>query len=326
MECGLAKDRKMLSIAIPTWNRCKTLDKALECLLPQVLPYINLIEVIISDNNSEDDTMKIVKKYIERYKTIDIIYNRNIENLKFFGNFKKCRQLANGKFLWVLSDDDFVSKSLISKIICYLHDNSTNLIYLKNNALEEISAIHVQKNDLIHRENYRVGLISAVIFLNYKDEDEYLFAKFANSAFIAFIFALNSFRYSEQFVVILEGKCLYPANAKPVGYNFFDVFINHMQHAIDYLKEINIPSNSISRFRKVYLIRFLLPTYMEFRANNNIEFGEFHNPPVSQINLWLRNIYYDLAIYWFLVYPISISPSYMVRFYCGVKKIIKLIK
>ena len=46
MEFGINKQYKLLTIAIPTFNRSETLDIALSHLAPQILKLNHLIELI----------------------------------------------------------------------------------------------------------------------------------------------------------------------------------------------------------------------------------------------------------------------------------------
>ena len=65
-----------LTIAIPTYNRSEFLDKNLNKLYMQKS---EKFKVIIQDNNSTDNTINIVKKYISL--GLDIDYKKNNKNL-----------------------------------------------------------------------------------------------------------------------------------------------------------------------------------------------------------------------------------------------------
>ena len=55
-------DIPLVSIVITSYNRAHTIEKAIESALGQ--DYQNL-EIIISDNNSTDNTDEVVKKYFD---------------------------------------------------------------------------------------------------------------------------------------------------------------------------------------------------------------------------------------------------------------------
>ncbi|MBP1910304.1 glycosyltransferase [Methanolobus bombayensis] len=62
-----------VSVVIPTRNRCHSLKETLECLLKQTYSH-DKYEIIVCNDNSSDDTEKIVKDLIEK----------NICNLRYF--------------------------------------------------------------------------------------------------------------------------------------------------------------------------------------------------------------------------------------------------
>ena len=88
------------SVVIPTFNQCNYLKKAIESVLAQ--QYKNY-EIIIIDNNSKDETKKVIKSF----KSKKIVY-RKINNK---GIIAKSRNLgikvAKGKWIALLDSDDF---------------------------------------------------------------------------------------------------------------------------------------------------------------------------------------------------------------------------
>ena len=87
----------LLSICIPTFNRSEKLDNCLNSILISKEQHHSDFEVCIADNNSSDNTKKIVDKY---KNTLNINYHKNSENLGFARNATKVVSLAKGKFTW----------------------------------------------------------------------------------------------------------------------------------------------------------------------------------------------------------------------------------
>jgi len=108
------------SICIPTYNSAKFLRESLDSMVNQT--YSNK-EIIISDNASTDETEKIVKEYVEKYK---IKYYRNDKNIGAEVNFTRCIELANGEFIAIYHSDDIYDKEIIARQVEYLngHPNS----------------------------------------------------------------------------------------------------------------------------------------------------------------------------------------------------------
>jgi glycosyltransferase involved in cell wall biosynthesis len=54
---------KLLTIAIPTYNRADLLDKQLEWLSQAIKGYESECEIFVSDNCSSDHTQEIIQKW-----------------------------------------------------------------------------------------------------------------------------------------------------------------------------------------------------------------------------------------------------------------------
>jgi len=60
------KNMKKISVVVPTFNRAKKLPKVLNLLAKQTLDHKHY-EVIVTDNNSTDNTRSVVKKFEKKY-------------------------------------------------------------------------------------------------------------------------------------------------------------------------------------------------------------------------------------------------------------------
>lgn len=96
-------DNSLVSIGLPTKNRAPMLRKSLDSLLRQT--YKNL-ELIVSDNNSRDETQGICEEYAGEDRRIR--YFRQPQNLGEGSahNFDFVRRQARGEyFMWATDDD-----------------------------------------------------------------------------------------------------------------------------------------------------------------------------------------------------------------------------
>ena len=91
-----------LSICIPTCNRAEYLPVMLDSIFKQAV--FDGVEVVVSDNNSYDDTARVVKEYQALYK--NLFYYKNDINVGFDRNVLNCISRAKGKYCWILGDDD----------------------------------------------------------------------------------------------------------------------------------------------------------------------------------------------------------------------------
>lgn len=112
--------RVALSILIPTYNRCHRLERSLDELFV-ILNKLNLsekIEVVVSDNGSDDQTIDVIKKYNSIFSNVGVLFKFAISevNLGFDVNLAKCVKISSGEYLWFLSDDDNIIGEPFQKI------------------------------------------------------------------------------------------------------------------------------------------------------------------------------------------------------------------
>jgi glycosyltransferase involved in cell wall biosynthesis len=113
MEAGcLTEISPLLTVAIPTWNRAAFLAQTLEQLrLEMVATLTGAVEVLVSDNCSQDETLDVVQA--AQAAGLVIRYVRNSENIGSDANIAQCFNLAQGKYVLILGDDDlFVDGAL----------------------------------------------------------------------------------------------------------------------------------------------------------------------------------------------------------------------
>lgn len=106
------KTLMLLSICIPTYNRADRLEDCLNSIViaSDILCQSSLgscsFEVCVSDNCSTDRTREVVEKY---KSVLPIKYHRHRSNVGIPRNFLKVVDLAQGKFCWLLGDDDLIT-------------------------------------------------------------------------------------------------------------------------------------------------------------------------------------------------------------------------
>jgi glycosyltransferase involved in cell wall biosynthesis len=94
-------DKEKITIGLPVYNGEKTIKKTLNSILEQTFTDF---QVIISDNNSTDNTAKICQEYSK--KNSKITYFQQNENIGSLPNFKFVLNSANSEyFIWIAADD-----------------------------------------------------------------------------------------------------------------------------------------------------------------------------------------------------------------------------
>ena len=103
-----------LSICIPTFNRAACLDRLLSCLAHELEGLEGRAEICVSDNCSSDSTQKVVAKW---RKLLPLSANRNSQNMGFDINLVRSLQLARGKYVWCMGDDDTVCEGAMQRVL-----------------------------------------------------------------------------------------------------------------------------------------------------------------------------------------------------------------
>ena len=96
-----------VSIIIPFFNASSTIERCIKSAISQT--YKN-IEIVCVDNNSTDDSVKILQDYIENYQHITL-YTELRKGANFARNLGVKK--ASGSWLNFLDADDFISKNKI---------------------------------------------------------------------------------------------------------------------------------------------------------------------------------------------------------------------
>lgn len=146
----------MVTIAIPTYNRDRYINKSIDSALKQTYKDI---EVLVVDNASTDSTSKLVKKYNDKR----VRYIRNKKNVGMMNNWNKCIRLAKGDYLLILGDDDVLSPDAV-KIALNIHkNNNLGFTFAHCNKVDE-------EGEFIQKWGYKYpskGKMSGVEYLYY---------------------------------------------------------------------------------------------------------------------------------------------------------------
>ncbi|MBW3697564.1 glycosyltransferase family 2 protein [Vibrio sp. T187] len=106
-----------LSFCIPTYNRSEYLSQTLANIIPQLSEDV---EIVISDNASDDDTQSMVSRFMEDYPNIK--YFRWDSNMGADINYLKTVELASGEYCWLLGSDDFIEAGAVTRVLKEIND------------------------------------------------------------------------------------------------------------------------------------------------------------------------------------------------------------
>lgn len=104
-------EKDLVSIVIPLYNQSKYIEECIDSILNQT--YSN-IELIIVNDGSTDDTLKIVKKYSKKDKRIKIINQNNLTTpLALNNGFKEIK----GEYVTWVDGDDILYNNCIEVLV-----------------------------------------------------------------------------------------------------------------------------------------------------------------------------------------------------------------
>lgn len=140
----------LVSILINNYNKQKFCEEALKSAISQ--NYKNL-EVIFFDDNSQDDSLKEIKKYKSKYKKkIKIIENKtkgNVYSFNQMNGIKISLSKSKGEIICFMDSDDFFKKNKVKQIVNFFEKNPDQDIVFDN----PIFYIN-KKNQRSNLENY----------------------------------------------------------------------------------------------------------------------------------------------------------------------------
>jgi len=107
-----------VSICLPVYNGARFLPRAIESVLSQT--HQNW-ELLIADDCSQDDSVKIAKQYAEREPRIKHWVNSH--NLSIFANYNECIKQAAGDYIKPFAQDDLFEPTCLERLSQTLKDN-----------------------------------------------------------------------------------------------------------------------------------------------------------------------------------------------------------
>ncbi|MCE3203657.1 glycosyltransferase [Paenibacillus sonchi] len=128
---GRRGDKVLLSICIPSFNRGYRALQNVKYLLQSL--YDEEIEVIISNNGTQNET----KEYYEKINDIDdarLKYFAFEQNQGFAINCSKVCELASGKFILLISDEDLVDFNVLGSVMSNLYKFKESLAIMRTSS------------------------------------------------------------------------------------------------------------------------------------------------------------------------------------------------
>jgi poly-beta-1,6 N-acetyl-D-glucosamine synthase len=131
-----------VSVLIPAFNEEKSIEDTVESVLKS--DYENLVEVIIINDGSSDNTLKIAKKLEEKYSKVKVFDKKNSGKAD---SLNQALKIVKGELIAIVDADSFPDKEALHSMIGYFEDEKVGavttriLVRNKNNFLRKMQAI-----------------------------------------------------------------------------------------------------------------------------------------------------------------------------------------
>lgn len=137
---------KLLTLAIPTYNRATELKRQLAWIAQEIKGFESECEIFISDNDSTDNTQEVVEKWQKLFNT-ELIYHKNKTNIGLIQNIGCCLQASKTKYIWTIGDDDPIQDGTLAYVVRNLQQNPRlSLLFLnfsgRNKQTNEVVGEH----------------------------------------------------------------------------------------------------------------------------------------------------------------------------------------
>ena len=214
------------------------------------------VEIMVSDNVSTDDTENLVRYYNQFY--YNIYYRRNQENIGGDRNILKIYQMARGKYVLALGDDDnFVAEALHRLLDIISKDDSYSIIALRSIGGEYKTFEGNTISEYIKFMSFYTTFISGLVFKKTAFDEINPPDKFVSKNLNQVYLQMSILNNNPKFY-ILAGNILKSNSGQhlPSGYNFAEVFIkNYLDILIEYsgLSKKDMSEEKFNLFNKMII-------------------------------------------------------------------------
>lgn len=110
------KKHSKITVVVPVWNEEGSIIPTLNSILNQNYR-LDLLEIIVVDDCSTDETCDIVKKFVSDFGYKNITLIKHNKNLGKGGALNTALKKAEGEFFWVYDADSLASKDLLNSLL-----------------------------------------------------------------------------------------------------------------------------------------------------------------------------------------------------------------
>lgn len=144
-----------VSVIIPNYNHARFLDKRISSVLNQTY---QRFEVIILDDNSTDESRKLIEGYSKSPKISQVSFNEKNSSSPF-RQWEKGIEKAKGEIIWIAESDDFADEYFLEKLIQHFNNPGVGIVHCASYLVDENDKVQgeissLQRNWVKKDENY----------------------------------------------------------------------------------------------------------------------------------------------------------------------------
>lgn len=288
----MSSKKPLISICIPTYNRCDYLKKTLDSIIEQESFDFENVELIISDNNSTDSTKDLCTGYVKQFKNIK--YFRNDENIAD-KNFSTVLSKGCGNLLKLCNDTLLFNEGSLKKLLQYseLYVKEKPVIFMDNSGTNNEVKVLDNLESFLYQVSYNITWIGG--FCIWKDD----FEKFGNNydgcdKKLWQVPVLLNYIQAKEKAIIVSDKLftIQTVQGKNISYGLYKVFYEN------YLSFFHRYNNVISKdlfnwLEKDLLFSFFPYWMVQFKLQNK----DLHYSDSENLVLLIKKAYSDKEYY-----------------------------
>lgn len=270
-----------LSICIPTYNRSTYLCDTIESIISQPeFTETDEVEIVISDNCSEDDTETVVKKYTERYPQ-KIKYSRNAENIRD-KNYEKVLGMGSGAMLKLNNDTLNFNPGVLGELLKVIKSNLANdtIPFFVNGRIKDLDKPVVCNNpsEFIQVVSYFSTWIASFCISKKEFQKMNDFSARVNLFLTQVYVLLKLLSEGNRIVVVPDIFFTSVVPAKKGGFSLSDVFLTGYFSILSPHFTTDGEKRVFKAEKRKMLFNFFLPYWVnirvdEFRGANSLAFN-----------------------------------------------------
>ena len=313
-------DRPLLTIGIPTHGRASFLRELLVSLQPQLKDQPK-VELLISDNASDDETAEVVREF-ER-SGLELRYLRNEINIGPDANFLQCYEQAAGRYVWVFGDDDLLLDGGLATVVKLLEHESPDYVFVAPyRFVETIEEIRPRRRNVATKiVNNPIEMVTLVnlyadlIFISSGIVDKERIATIPHPPFSSLVgtnvvqlgWVFTSLRNLKRGLFVQLGPLAARGANSRGGFEAARVFGESYRRAVSEMLE---PDSALARKLIGDHLRIWFPMHW-------LEFRDYGEDARAQRRI-LRRAFDDTPWYWICAWPLIYAPRNVAQLWAKV--------